>query len=77
MLSDLRESGALENDADVVLFIYREELYQESEDPTTKNAADIIIAKQRNGPVGEVRLRFNPSRTCFSDQGITPEEEAS
>ncbi len=75
MLSDLRESGALENDADVVLFIYREDLYQEPTDPATKNAADIIIAKHRNGPVGEVRLRFDPSRTCFSDLEITPGEE--
>jgi replicative DNA helicase len=65
--SDLRESGALENDADVVLFIYREDMYQETNDPEKKNAADIIIAKQRNGPVGEVRLRFNPSRTSFHD----------
>ncbi|HEU5375294.1 MAG TPA: replicative DNA helicase [Ktedonobacteraceae bacterium] len=64
-LSDLRESGALENDADVVLFIYREDLYQEARDSETKQVADLIIAKQRNGPVGEVRLRFDPSRTCF------------
>ncbi len=66
-LSDLRESGALENDADVVIFIYREDLYQETEDPATKNMADLIIAKQRNGPIGEVRVRFNPSRTSFHD----------
>ncbi len=68
-LSDLRESGALENDADVVLFIYREDLYLEARDLETKNAADLIIAKQRNGPIGEVRLRFDPSRTCFHDLG--------
>lgn len=68
-LSDLRESGALENDADVVLFIYREDLYQEARDLETKNAADLIIAKQRNGPIGEVRLRFDPSQTCFHDLG--------
>lgn len=66
-LSDLRESGALENDADVVLFIYREDLYQETKDPEKKNAADLIIAKHRNGPVGEVRLRFDPRRTSFYD----------
>jgi replicative DNA helicase len=66
-LSDLRESGALENDADVVLFIYREDLYQETRDPVKKNAADLIIAKHRNGPVGEVHLRFDPRRTCFHD----------
>jgi replicative DNA helicase len=66
-LSDLRESGALENDADVVLFIYREDLYQETRDPEKRNAADLIIAKQRNGPIGELRLRFDPSRTSFHD----------
>ena len=64
-LSDLRESGALENDADVVLFIYREDLYQETPDPLKKNAANLIIAKHRNGPLGEVHLRFDPRRTCF------------
>lgn len=66
-LSDLRESGALENDADVVVFIYREDLYQEHDDPATRNMADLIIAKQRNGPIGEIRVRFNPSRTSFQD----------
>lgn len=73
-LSDLRESGALENDADVVMLIYREDLYQETGHADTKNAADIIIAKQRNGPVGEVRLRFDPSRTCFYDLDVLPGE---
>lgn len=64
-LSDLRESGAIENDADVVLFIYREELY-EPEKEEVRNTADIIIAKHRNGPVGTVRLRFEASQTRFS-----------
>ncbi|HEY1353888.1 MAG TPA: replicative DNA helicase [Ktedonobacteraceae bacterium] len=66
-LSDLRESGALENEADVVLFIYREDLYQQRENPATRNMADLIIAKQRNGPVGEIRVRFCPERTSFHD----------
>ena len=69
-LSDLRESGALENDADVALFIYREDLYQEQEDVAKRNMAEIIIAKHRNGPVGQVVLHFDPSRTCFSDYAI-------
>ncbi len=69
-LSDLRESGALENDADVVLFVYREEMY----DPETeaKKTADIIIAKHRNGPVGTIRLGFEASQTRFYDIEDTP-----
>jgi replicative DNA helicase len=63
-LSDLRESGAIENDADVVLFIYREEMYN-PENLDAKNTADIIIAKHRNGPVGTIRLGFEASQTRF------------
>lgn len=66
-LSDLRESGALENDADVVLFIYREDLYQEQGNSALHNMAEIVIAKHRNGPIGQVHLRFDPSRTCFRE----------
>jgi replicative DNA helicase len=66
-LSDLRESGALENDADVVLLISREDQNLEGGEVDRKNLADLIIAKQRNGPTGEVRLRFDPSRTRFDD----------
>lgn len=64
-LSDLRESGAQEQDADVVLFIYREDRYR----PNTerKNIADIIIAKHRNGPVGKVELYFDEQRVSFRD----------
>ena len=64
-LSDLRESGSLEQDADVVLFIYREDKY----DPegAAKNVAEIIIAKHRNGPVGSVKLHFNEKTVSFSD----------
>ena len=62
-LSDLRESGAIENDSDVVLFIYRDDLYNpESE---AKGTADLIIAKHRNGPTGTIRLGFDPTQTRF------------
>lgn len=62
-LSDLRETGAIEQDADVVLFIYREDRYRP--DTERKNIADIIIAKHRNGPVGKVELYFDESRVAF------------
>ncbi|MFH1656437.1 MAG: replicative DNA helicase [Candidatus Nealsonbacteria bacterium] len=62
-LSDLRESGSLEQDADVVLFIYREDRYRE--DSTRKNISDIIIAKHRNGPVGKIELYFDEQRASF------------
>ncbi len=62
-LSDLRETGAIEQDADVVMFIYREDKYRL--DTERKNIADIIIAKHRNGPVGSVELYFDESRVAF------------
>ncbi len=62
-LSDLRESGSLEQDADVVLFIYREDAYHE--ETPRKGIADIIIAKHRNGPVGRVELFFDKQRASF------------
>jgi replicative DNA helicase len=62
-LSDLRETGAIEQDADVVLFIYREDRY--NPDTPRKNIADIIVAKHRNGPVGKVELYFDARRVCF------------
>ncbi|HAF95743.1 MAG: replicative DNA helicase [Elusimicrobia bacterium GWC2_51_8] len=65
-LSDLRESGSLEQDADVVALIHREEYYKK-DDPTLKNKAKIIIAKQRNGPVGDVDLNFFSEYTRFDD----------
>ncbi len=72
-LSDLRESGSIEQDADIVMFIYRDDVYNpESE---RKNIADIIVAKHRNGPVGEVSLYFQASQTRFRDLEITPPVE--
>jgi len=62
-LADLRESGSLEQDADVVMFIYREDRYRE--DTSRKNIADIIIAKHRNGPIGKAELYFDEQRATF------------
>ncbi|PKL78648.1 MAG: replicative DNA helicase [Candidatus Melainabacteria bacterium HGW-Melainabacteria-1] len=65
MLSDLRESGAIEQDADIVLFLYRDEYY--NEDSNDKNTAELLIAKHRHGPTGTVRLYFEASLTRFGN----------
>ncbi|MDP2865798.1 MAG: replicative DNA helicase [Elusimicrobiota bacterium] len=68
-LSDLRDSGSIEQDADVVALIHRQEYYNRT-DPTLKNKATLIIAKQRNGPVGDVELAFFHEYTKFENQAI-------
>ena len=74
LLSDLRESGAIEQDADVVLFIYREEVYKPTED--NRGKAELIIAKQRNGPIGMVPLAFLKHYTKFETRVDEPEWRA-
>jgi len=64
-LSDLRESGAIEQDADVVVFIYREDRYRENSE--RKGIAELIIAKHRNGPVGKVEMFFDERTVCFKN----------
>lgn len=74
LLSDLRESGTIEQDADVVMFVYREEYYLERSDKkgspdhvVSMGKAEVIIAKQRHGPTGTANLAFNGAYTKFSD----------
>ena len=65
MLSDLRESGAIEQDADVVMFLYRDDYY--NKDTELKGIAEIIVAKQRNGPVGTIKMAWIPNQTRFAN----------
>lgn len=72
ILSDLRESGAIEQDADVVLLLYREDYYNEDDNP---NLAKLILAKHRNGPTGTIELFFNKKCTTFND--LSKQDDAS
>jgi replicative DNA helicase len=66
-MSDLRESGSIEQDADVVILLHREDYYHSEADYLPDNVAEIIIAKQRNGPTGTVKLTFDTKTTTFKN----------
>ena len=75
MLSDLRESGAIEQDADVVMFLYRDDYY--NKDTDKKNISEVIIAKQRNGPIGTVELVWLPNYTKFANKQHTGRNQSA
>ena len=75
MLSDLRESGSIEQDADLVMFIYRDEIY--NPESNEMGIAEINLAKNRNGPVERVRLAYMPNFTKFADLSRADESDSA
>ena len=73
-LADLRESGSIEQDADVVLLLYRPEYYPQQRDEENRGLAEVIVAKQRNGPTGTVRLQFFESTMRFENRAPSATE---
>jgi replicative DNA helicase len=68
-LSDLRESGTIEQDADTVIMLYREDIYKKKAENGPTGLVEAIIAKQRNGPIGTIKLKFIPEHTRFENLG--------
>ena len=75
MNADLRESGSIEQDADVIMFVHREEVYQK-DNPEVKGKAEIIISKQRNGPTGIVDMFFQGNYARFTETAHTNMEQS-
>ena len=69
-MSDLRESGAIEQDADIIVFIYRDEVYNKDENNPNKGKAELIVAKNRNGAVGTANLTFIGKYTRFENAAL-------
>jgi len=69
MMSDLRESGSLEQDADIVLFLYRPEIYDTEVNDANRGVVEVIVSKHRNGPVGTANLVFRSKFARFDDMG--------
>ena len=76
-MSDLRESGNIEQDADVVMLLHREDYYHTEPGYERTNKAEIILAKQRNGPTGQIELTWHPSWTRFETMSKVPEPYGS
>ena len=74
LMADLRESGAIEQDADVIAFVYREAVYNRDVSPEEENEAEIIVAKQRNGPTDTVRVVFRKEFMRFQDHALPGDE---